>query len=240
MFIKSVMRLSLFGPNFLLPSPCPSFSCSCGWNFIWSQVISRISKQTNSRMATLSHNILHSAKLCHPLVAWITVQADLPVWWCWLVCPINCRQLLSSGFQFQCRWRGWGTHHSVFDAAPFRPESCCVSSSQKEPKLHCPLKRCVLLFCYLHVPILTQKWYCLFAETRFFHDIWAKFQFWNMFKVKNAAFWDVTPRGIYYKLTFWRNEWVEYLHRSPASRKRPRKWNPVSGGLSGPPCSWGI
>jgi hypothetical protein len=33
---------------------------------------------------------------------------------------------------------------------------------------------------------------------------------------------------------------LEYIHCSPASRKRRRKGNPVSGGISGPPCSWGI
>jgi hypothetical protein len=33
---------------------------------------------------------------------------------------------------------------------------------------------------------------------------------------------------------------VEYLHRSPASRKRHRIGNPVPGGITGPPCSWGI
>jgi hypothetical protein len=32
----------------------------------------------------------------------------------------------------------------------------------------------------------------------------------------------------------------EYLHRSPASRRRRRKGNPVSGGITGPACSWGI
>jgi hypothetical protein len=32
----------------------------------------------------------------------------------------------------------------------------------------------------------------------------------------------------------------EYLHRSPASRRRRRKGNPVPGGVTGPPCSWGI
>jgi hypothetical protein len=32
----------------------------------------------------------------------------------------------------------------------------------------------------------------------------------------------------------------EYLHSSPASRKRRRKVNPVPGGISGPPCSCGI
>jgi hypothetical protein len=31
----------------------------------------------------------------------------------------------------------------------------------------------------------------------------------------------------------------EYFHRSPASRKRRRKGNPVPGGITGPPCSWG-
>jgi hypothetical protein len=31
----------------------------------------------------------------------------------------------------------------------------------------------------------------------------------------------------------------EYLHRSPASSKRRRKGNPVPGGITGPPCSWG-
>jgi hypothetical protein len=33
---------------------------------------------------------------------------------------------------------------------------------------------------------------------------------------------------------------IEYLRRSPASRKRRRKGNPVPGGKSGPTCSWGI
>jgi hypothetical protein len=32
---------------------------------------------------------------------------------------------------------------------------------------------------------------------------------------------------------------VEYLHLSPASRRRLRKGNPVLGGITGPPCSWG-
>jgi hypothetical protein len=33
---------------------------------------------------------------------------------------------------------------------------------------------------------------------------------------------------------------LEYLHRSPVSRKRRRKGNTVPGGITGPPCSWGI
>jgi hypothetical protein len=33
---------------------------------------------------------------------------------------------------------------------------------------------------------------------------------------------------------------IEYLHRSPASRKRQRKANPVPRAISRPPCSWGI
>jgi hypothetical protein len=33
---------------------------------------------------------------------------------------------------------------------------------------------------------------------------------------------------------------VEYLHRSPESRRRRRNGNPVPGGITGPPCSWGI
>jgi hypothetical protein len=32
----------------------------------------------------------------------------------------------------------------------------------------------------------------------------------------------------------------EYLHRSPASRRRRRKENSVSVGITGPPCSWEI
>jgi hypothetical protein len=32
---------------------------------------------------------------------------------------------------------------------------------------------------------------------------------------------------------------LEYLHRSPTSRKRRQKGNPVPGGITGPPCSWG-
>jgi hypothetical protein len=31
----------------------------------------------------------------------------------------------------------------------------------------------------------------------------------------------------------------EYLHRSPASRRRRRKGNPVPGGITVPPCYWG-
>jgi hypothetical protein len=33
---------------------------------------------------------------------------------------------------------------------------------------------------------------------------------------------------------------LQYLHRSPASRRRRRKGNPVPGGITGPPCSRGI
>jgi hypothetical protein len=33
---------------------------------------------------------------------------------------------------------------------------------------------------------------------------------------------------------------VEYPHCSPASRRRRRKGNLVPGGITGPPCSWGI
>jgi hypothetical protein len=33
---------------------------------------------------------------------------------------------------------------------------------------------------------------------------------------------------------------LEYLHCSSASRKRRPKGNPVPGGITGPPCSWGI
>jgi hypothetical protein len=33
---------------------------------------------------------------------------------------------------------------------------------------------------------------------------------------------------------------IEYLTRSPESRERRRKGNPVPGGITGPPCSWGI
>jgi hypothetical protein len=32
---------------------------------------------------------------------------------------------------------------------------------------------------------------------------------------------------------------LEYLHRSPASRRRRWKGNPVPGGVTGPPCHWG-
>jgi hypothetical protein len=33
---------------------------------------------------------------------------------------------------------------------------------------------------------------------------------------------------------------VEYLHRSPANHKKRRKGNPVPGGKTRPPYSWGI
>jgi hypothetical protein len=32
---------------------------------------------------------------------------------------------------------------------------------------------------------------------------------------------------------------IKYLHRSPASCRRRHKGNPVLGGITGPPCSWG-
>jgi hypothetical protein len=35
-------------------------------------------------------------------------------------------------------------------------------------------------------------------------------------------------------------EGSNYLHRSPASRKRRWEGNPVPGRITGPPCSWGI
>jgi hypothetical protein len=48
--------------------------------------------------------------------------------------------------------------------------------------------------------------------------------------MKSYISWDITTRG----------GGFEYLHRSPASRRRRRKRNPVSGGITGVPCSWGI
>jgi hypothetical protein len=33
---------------------------------------------------------------------------------------------------------------------------------------------------------------------------------------------------------------LEYLYRNPASRERQRKCTPVPGGLTEPPCCWGI
>jgi hypothetical protein len=33
---------------------------------------------------------------------------------------------------------------------------------------------------------------------------------------------------------------AEYFHRSPASRRRRQKGNPVPGDITGSPCSWGI
>jgi hypothetical protein len=32
----------------------------------------------------------------------------------------------------------------------------------------------------------------------------------------------------------------EYLHRSPASRRKRRQGDTVPGGITGPPCPWGI
>jgi hypothetical protein len=32
---------------------------------------------------------------------------------------------------------------------------------------------------------------------------------------------------------------MQYLHRSPASRRRRRNGNSVHGGITGQPCSWG-
>jgi hypothetical protein len=31
---------------------------------------------------------------------------------------------------------------------------------------------------------------------------------------------------------------LEYFYRSPVSRKRRREGNPMSGGITGAPCSW--
>jgi hypothetical protein len=37
-----------------------------------------------------------------------------------------------------------------------------------------------------------------------------------------------------------RGGWLEYLRRSPGSRKRRRKGAPLPGGIIRPPCSWDI
>jgi hypothetical protein len=34
--------------------------------------------------------------------------------------------------------------------------------------------------------------------------------------------------------------WFECPHRSSANRRRRRKGNTVPGGITGPPCYWGI
>jgi hypothetical protein len=74
--------------SFQIPVPTLLFfTCSCGWNFAWSQVVRRISKQTNRRTTTLSHNILHSATPCHP-----TFPTSQRTSWQWLgtnVCSRN-------------------------------------------------------------------------------------------------------------------------------------------------------
>jgi hypothetical protein len=60
--------------------------------------------------------------------------------------------------------------------------------------------------------------------------------------------------GIYgqtHRVSFWKDTdgickhnlcggWLEHLHRSPASRRRRRRGNPVPEGITEPPCSWGI
>jgi hypothetical protein len=45
---------------------------------------------------------------------------------------------------------------------------------------------------------------------------------------------------IYGDLAFQVGGGLEYLHLSPASHKRGHKGNPVPGGITGTPCSWGI
>jgi hypothetical protein len=52
----------------------------------------------------------------------------------------------------------------------------------------------------------------------------------NITSTLTLSLWVRTPRG----------GGFEYLHRSPASRRRRRKRNPVPGHITGPPCSWGI
>jgi hypothetical protein len=52
----------------------------------------------------------------------------------------------------------------------------------------------------------------------------------TLINVRVTYTWMRSPRGSRF----------EYLYRSPASRRRRRKGNPVPGRISGPPCSWGI
>jgi hypothetical protein len=76
-----------------------------------------------------------------------------------------------------------------------------------------------------------------------FWDLWPditfcpKVVFWNLL----SCLFGAIPEGyIYRDLSLQVGGGLEYLHRSPASRKRRRKGNPVPEGLAGPPCSWGI
>jgi hypothetical protein len=66
----------------------------------------------------------------------------------------------------------------------------------------------------------------------------------NRGTVGNCVFYSVRAKGLY-------NEHisqatvipcggrVQYLHRSPTSRRRQQKGDPVPGGITGSPCSWG-
>jgi hypothetical protein len=63
--------------------------------------------------------------------------------------------------------------------------------------------------------------------------------------IENAVFYMRSVPGLYEEDQMDREDQVpcgggvEYLHRSPASRRRRRKGNPVPGGITGPPCLWG-
>jgi hypothetical protein len=68
--------------------------------------------------------------------------------------------------------------------------------------------------------------------------------------IGNDVFYAVRAKGLYNedtsRVSCWRKKrdpcggGVEYLDRNPASRRRRRRGNPVIGGTTGPPCSWGI
>jgi hypothetical protein len=62
----------------------------------------------------------------------------------------------------------------------------------------------------------------------------------NRGTVGKSVFYSVRAKGLYNEDTIPCGGRFEHFHRSPASRTRWRKVNPVSGGITWPPCSWGI
>jgi hypothetical protein len=63
----------------------------------------------------------------------------------------------------------------------------------------------------------------------------------NIGRGSQMGAWHQDGLADWLSVILWRWLWLWLdLHRSPAGPKRQRKGNPVPGGITGSPCSWGI
>jgi hypothetical protein len=65
------------------------------------------------------------------------------------------------------------------------------------------------------------------------------FQYTCQATIKETVFSMWSVKRLYHTSPLPGRGGFEYFYRSPASRRRRRKGNSVSGGIIGPPCSWG-